>query len=313
MSARISCGVSPAASRALDRHHLAALDLLHVPLAHPGDGGDPELAERGGLGGDVAQLLGELARPLEGFRSGIEVDLPRCAERLAEGHSQQVLPKLQARRQLGRAVAARVGDLAHRPRQLGGLILVLGHAQRGSAAQLDVELEVGVTQSLRQRRQLGEAFETVGGAAQHAQGFVAGGEQRETVLRCRSGRQALVDDAKHLLRRAGVERCPCGRDGETHGARLVARREGVMSEQGHALGGRVAAGGQHVDERGVDRTPPLGGEQRAGELADLVVSEAVVGGRSCGVLEEKACRDSGRQRLGETVGLQLPRPPRAAP
>ena len=138
-----------------DRHDLAALDLLHVPLAHPGDGGDPELAKRGSLGGDVAQLLGELARPPEGFGSGIEVDLPRCAERLAEGHSQQVLPQLQARRQLGRAVATRVGDLAHRPRQLGGLILVLGHAQRGSAAQLDVELEVRVTESLRERRQLG--------------------------------------------------------------------------------------------------------------------------------------------------------------
>ena len=202
----------------VDRHDLAALDLLHVPLAHPGDGGDPELAERGGLGGDVAQLLGQLTRPPEGFGSGIEVDLPRCAERLSEGHSQQVLPQLQARRQLGRAVAARVGDLAHRPRQLGGLILVLGHAQRGGAAQLDVELEVRVTQSLRQRRQLGEAFETVGGAAQHAQGFVAGGEQRDTVLRCRSGRQSLVDDAEHLLRRAGLERRPGGRDGETHGA-----------------------------------------------------------------------------------------------
>ena len=164
-------------------HHdccdLAALDLLHVPLAHPRDGGDPELAERGGLGGNVAQLLGELARSPEGFGSGIEVDLLRCAERLAEGTPHQVLPQLQARRQLGRAVAARVGNLAHRPRQLGGLILVLGHAQRGSAAQLDVELEVRVTESLRERRQLGQAFEAVGGAAQHAQAFVAGGEQRE--------------------------------------------------------------------------------------------------------------------------------------
>ena len=88
----------------------------------------PELAERGSLGGDVAKLLGELAGPPKGFCSGVEVDLPRCAERLAEGHSQQILPQLQARGQLGRAIAARVGDLAHRPRQLGRLILVLGHA-----------------------------------------------------------------------------------------------------------------------------------------------------------------------------------------
>ena len=145
-----------------DRCDLAALDLLHVPLAHPGDGGDPELAERGGLGGNVAQLLGELARPPEGFGSGIEVDLLRCAERLAEGTSHQVLPQLQARGQLGSAVAARVGNLAHRPRQLGGLILVLGHAQCGSAAQLDVELEVRVAESLRERRQLRQAFEPVG-------------------------------------------------------------------------------------------------------------------------------------------------------
>ena len=78
-----------------------------------------------------------------------------------------------------------------------------------------------------------------------------------------------------------------------------------MSEQGHALGGRVAAGGQHVDERRVDRTPPLGGEQRGGELADLVVGEAVVRGRSCGVLEEEARQDGGRQRPGEHRGAAL--------
>ena len=162
-----------------------------------------------------------------------------------------------------------------------------------------------VAQSLRQRCQLGEAFEAIGGAAQHAQAFVAGGEQREPVLRRRSGRQALVDDAEHLLRRARLERSPGGRDGVTHRACLVPRREGVMSEQGHALGGRVAAGGQHVDERRVDRTPPLGGEQRAGELADLVVREAVVRGRSCGVFEEEARPDGGRQRLGEHRGAAV--------
>ncbi len=81
---------------------------------------------------------------------------------------------------------------------------------------------------------------------------VAGREQRNAVLRCRSGRQSLVDDAEHLLRRAGIERCPGSRDGETHCASFVARREGVMSEQRQALGGRVAAGGQHVDERRMD-------------------------------------------------------------
>ena len=78
-----------------------------------------------------------------------------------------------------------------------------------------------------------------------------------------------------------------------------------MSEQGHALGGRVAAGGQHVDERRVDRTPPLGGEQRGGELADLVVGEAVVRGRSRGVLEEEARLGGGRQRLGEHRGAAV--------
>ena len=143
---------------------------------------------------------------------------------------------------------------------------------------------------------------------------VAAGEQRDAVLRGRRGRQRLVDDAQHLLRRAGVERRPGGRDGEAHGARLVPGREGVMSEQGHALGGRVAAGGQHVDERRVDRAPPLGGEQRGGELADLVVGEAVVRGRSGGVLEEEARRDGGRQRLREhRRGCSPSRPPPGAP
>ena len=89
-------------------------------------------------------------------------DLARRAERLSQWTPQQVLPQLQARRQLGRAVAALVGNLAHRPRQLRSLTLVLGHAQGGSAAQRDVQLEVGVAQSLRQRRELREAFEPVG-------------------------------------------------------------------------------------------------------------------------------------------------------
>ena len=66
-----------------DLDDLAALDALHVPLPHPGDGDDPELAERGRLGGNVAQLLGKLARPPERLGSGVEVDLARCAERLA--------------------------------------------------------------------------------------------------------------------------------------------------------------------------------------------------------------------------------------
>ena len=142
VSARISAGVVAGRDPRHDRDDLAALDALHVPLAHPGDGDDPELAERGGEGGDVAQLLGELARTPVGLGSAVEVDLVRCAERLAQRAPQQVLAQLQARRQLGRAVAARPWRLAYRPRQLGGLVLVLGHAQRGGATQLDVELEV---------------------------------------------------------------------------------------------------------------------------------------------------------------------------
>ena len=76
-----------------------------------------------------------------------------------------------------------------------------------------------------------------------------------------------------------------------------------MGEEGHALGWRVAVGGQHVDDRGVDGAAARGREQRRGELTHLVVGEAVVGRRARGVLDEKAREDGGCERLREHLGL----------
>ena len=278
-----------------DRDDLAASDALHVPLPHPSDGDDSELAQRGREGGTVPQLLCQLARAPVRLGSAVDIHVARCAERLSEGALEQVLAELQARRQLRFTVAALPGGLAYRHRQHGGLVLFLGHAQRGGATQLDAELEVGVAQSLRQRGQLGEAFEPVGRATQHSERVVLGGEQGNAVLRGRRSRQRLVDDAQHLLRRPGLECRLGGQDGEAHGALRVAGGKRMMREEGQALGGRVAAGAQHVDDGSVDRAPALGGEHRRCELPDLVVREPVVRGRCQKVLLEQPRPSGSRQ------------------
>ena len=100
--------------------------MYHSP--HPGDGDDPELAQRGCEGGEVAHLLCQLARPPVGLRRAVEIHLGRCAERLSQRASEQVLAELEACRELGRPVAPLVGGLAYRPGQLRGSVLFLGYA-----------------------------------------------------------------------------------------------------------------------------------------------------------------------------------------
>ncbi len=101
-----------------DRDDLAALDALHVPLSHPGDGDDSELAQRGREGGTVFQLLCQLARAPVRLGGAVEIHVARCAERLSQGAPEQVLAELQTRRQLCFTVAALPGGLAYRHRQL---------------------------------------------------------------------------------------------------------------------------------------------------------------------------------------------------
>ena len=127
---------------------LSRLDAVHVPLPHARDRRDSELSNRRRVRSDVAQLLRQLARPPIRLRRPVEVDVARRAERLAERASQQVLPQLEARSELGSPVTALVRRVAHPARELRRLLLVLRDAKRGSPSQLDVEPQMRVAKCL---------------------------------------------------------------------------------------------------------------------------------------------------------------------
>ena len=122
------------------------------------------------------------------------------------------------------------------------------------------------------------------------------------MLRRRGGRQRQLDDAQDLLRGVGRQRVPARLDGEPDAHRPVARRLRMTGDQGQARG-RGLSGHQQGDDRRVDRPARRRGERRRRELADLLVLEAVVGGRALFVLGQQAGRDGRGKRLGELLRI----------
>ena len=125
--------------------------------------------------------------------------------------------------------------------QLRGGVLVVAHPQRRRAPKLHVELERGIAHGLRERGQLGEAVETLAGAAQDRERIVARREQEAAIGRRRYDGQRLLDEPERLL--GGI-----GRQGSRRSIDREARRAG-----------RIAGGQRMLGQHGQSRrrgSPP---------------------------------------------------------
>ena len=215
----------------------------------------------------------------------------------------QVLAELHARGELRLGVAPLLRERPHLARELGRPLVLLGRAQRRGTAEPDVELEVRVAERLRERAQLGETLEAIGRPAQHVEGAVARLQQVEPLLRRGRGRERDVDDAQDLLRGVGGERVAARLDREPHAHGRVAGGLRMMGQQRQARR-RGFARQQQLHDRRVDRAAPAGRQRRGREVADLLVQEAVVGGRGLVVLGQQPGGDGRRERVGERVGVR---------
>ena len=255
------------------------------------------------LGRHVAELLRQLHRAAERLVAGVQVDLlRRRGEGLARRRAHEVLAELHARGELALAVPSLHGQVPHLARELRRAIVFLGRPHRRRPTQPHVDPQARVAERLGQRGQLGEPLHPVPGPPQHVERPVARVQQPHALLRGRGGRQRQLDDAQDLLGRVGGERVPAGLDREPHAHGPVARRLRVTGDQRQARG-RGLARHQEPDDRRVDRPPRGRRERRGGELADLLVLEAVVGGRALLVLGQQSRRDGRRQGFGELLGV----------
>ena len=255
------------------------------------------------VGRDVAELLRQLHRAAERLVAGVQVHLlRRRGEGLARRRAHEVLAELHAGGELALAVPLLHGQVPHLARELRRAIVFLGRPHRRRPAQPNVDPQARVAERLGQRGQLGEPLHPVPGSPQHVERPVARVQQPHALLRGRGGGQRQLDDAQDLLGRVGGERVPAGLDREPHAHGAVPRRLRVTGDQRQARG-RGLAGHQELDDRRVDRPPRGRRERRGRELADLLVLEAVVGGRPLLVLDQQARRDRRRQDLGELLGI----------
>ena len=121
---------------------------------------------------------------------------------------------------------------------------------------------------------------------------------------------ASIDEAEGLVGGVRGERRRGCLDGEPRRAGVVACGERVAREHRQALGRRLAALQQQVDDGCVDLAPPPGRELVQRELANLLVGERVVGRVVLGMLVEQARVDRRSEDGGEVVRK---RPRRAFP
>ena len=194
------------------------------------------------------------------------------------------------------------GELTDLAGELRGAVVLLGGAERGGPAQAHVELEVRVTERLGECGELGQPLQPVARTSQHVERAVARLQQVQALLRGRGGGERELDDTQHLFRGVRGQRVPARLDREADAHGRVARGLRVEREQREALGGRLTRE-QEFDDRGVDRLPPRLGQRPGREIADLLVLEAVVGGRLLGVLGEQSRRHRRRERERQRGGL----------
>ena len=291
-----------------DRDVRTELHLFHEPRSNPAELDDAGFAQRRSQGRIVAELPREFARAPERLVRAVQVHLAfDGGEGLSRGRVHEVLSELHARGHLGAPILALHGELADLAGQLRGPVVLLGGAERRGPAQAHVELEVRVTERLRECGELGEALQSIARTSQHVERAVARLQQVQALLRGRGGGQRELDDAQHLFGGVRGQRVPARLDREAHAHGRIARGLRVVREEREALGGRLTRE-QEFDDRGVDRLPPRLGQRAGREIADLLVLEAVVGGRLLGVLGEQPRRHRGRERERQRGGLGLERP-----
>ena len=138
------------------------------------------------------------------------------------------------------------------------------------------------------RRSMSSAWSRASRSPTRCSGVEADGSASSTTRRTSSG--ALAASA-----------LPTRLDREPDAHRAVAGRPRVAGDQRQAAGRGLARHQQHHD-RLVDRPSRGRRERRGRELADLLVLEAVVGGRLLLVLDEQTRRDRRRQDLGQLFG-----------
>ena len=234
---------------------LAGHDPLDEPRPPPGHRDDAELAGRRGQAGLVLQLFGELRGSPIRLVGSVEVDVVRReGEGLPQRDVHESLSELQTRRQLDAGIACLAGSLADPTSELGRLIPFLRQAKGGGTTKLHVHLEVRVAHGFGQRRQLRQALQPIVRSPQHVEGFVAGLEERQPVLRARGGGEREVDDPEDLLWRARPERVARGLDGEAHADRGIAGGLRVVGQERETLRRRFA-GHQKVHDAAVDGSP----------------------------------------------------------
>ena len=287
------------------RHVLARVDPVDEPPADPAELHHAELAEHRGEARVVAELAGQLGAAAVGLGGAVEVGLAMGrVVPLAERAREQDLPELETGGELDRRVAVGGGELSDLAGQRAGAFVLVLHPVGRRATQTQVALETLVAERFGQRGELGEALETVGGSPQHLERPVARLEQHDPLGRPGRGRERDVDDPQDLLGRVGVQRHARGLERELHAHLRVAGGLRVLREERQARR-RGFAQQEEVDDRDVDRLPSRCREAGRRELADLVVREAVVGGRARLVFDQQAGGDGWRERGREVLGRHV--------